>query len=406
MNPDRVLSVSTSAHDSMTTENTEFPESLAKELVSLADQMRALAPWDWFEEKLIFAVEDPETGWPVAVSIPGEQDEVLGLSFYMGVLGIDFLVRLRSDFFGQDAGRDAMMRLHSYGLEFDEPRYIEAEDKALLSLAGSDVDQSDSAYPVFRCAAPGELPWFLEAGDGQNFLRILKVCVAALEAASAAPEMIRFDYFGLYEADNPESNKLLDEEITADKVIDFMHENAMDLDFAVGRMLDEQTIENFPIWRPVDDFGVFYRETFEVRDLPQPTMQFPDLTRRALERLMKSGGKGTWEIGRRLGVPVGQPGSRYHHTEILAIRDVADGRILATEVGKVAERSSLLGRMLKRSIFDADTLPSKLRSDDEELLVLIDGFGQEFGIAIEGDECPALDKQLDELVQRMLGEQG
>lgn len=390
----------------MTTEDAEFSDEMAKKLVTMADEIYRLAPWDWTDEKLVFAIEDPETGWPVAVSIPGEQDEVLGVSFYVGVLGIDFLVRLRNDFYGDDAGRDAMMRLHSYGLEFDEPRYIEAEDKALLEMAGYNISETGGTCPVFRCAAPGELPWLCEAEDGRNLLRILRTCLDALQAASAAPEILRFDYLDLPQAEDDSVFKVLDEEITTDKVVDFLHENAMELDFAVGSSLHEQKIENFPIWRPKSEGGGFVRESFEIRDVSPPRMLFPDLTRRALERLMDEPGRGAWEIGRRLGVPVGQMGSRYHHTEILAIREVTTGRILAAEVGKVAERPRLLGRMLKRSIFEEDTLPAKLRSDDEELLVLLDGFGQEFGIIIEGDECPALDKQLDELVQRMLSGHG
>jgi len=162
-------------------------------------------------------------------------------------------------------------------------------------------------------------------------------------------------------------------------------------------------VENFPIWRVEDGMGSFRREEFEVLDIESPKMQFEDLTHATLQRLMEEPGRGTWEVGRRLGVPVGQPGSRYYHTEILAIRETADGRVLAAEVGKVVERPRLLARMLKRTIFDEDTLPAKLRCDDEELLVLLDGFGLDFGVAVEGDECPELDQQLDELVQRMLG---
>lgn len=385
----------------MPTDTPEFASDLARELVAVARRIEALKPWDWTDGKLVFAIEDPESGLPVAVSIPGEREEVVGLTFYLGVLGIDFLVRLSNDFFGDDEGRDAMMRLHVAMLEFEEARYLEPEDRTLLALAGEVMDPTRT-YPVFRSASPGELPWICEAEDGRRLLRWLRVSLEALQAAEAAPEMIAWDYLDLPDEDDDDILRTLTEEITTDKVIDYMHENAMELDFAVGRSLEEQKVENFPIWRIEDGMGSFRREEFEVTEGEAPTMEFEDLTRTTLQRLMEEPGRGTWEVGRRLGVPVGQPGSRYFHTEILAIRETQDDRVLAAEVGKVVDRPRLLARMLKRSIFEEDTLPAKLRCDDEELLVLLDGFGLEFGITVEGDECPELDQKLDELVQRML----
>lgn len=387
----------------MPTDTPEIPAELARDLVAVARRIERLQPWDWTEGKLIFAIEDLATGWPVAVSIPGENEEVVGVSFYLGVHGMDFLVRLANDFYGDDEGRDAMMRLNVSMLEFEEVRYLEPGDRKVLEAAGEPIGLDGASCPVFRCASPGELPWMCEVEDARNLLRWLTTCAEALEAAEAAPEMIAWDYLGLPDEDDDDVLRTLDEEITTDKVIDFMHENAMELDFAVGRSLHEQKIENFPIWRVRDGVGAFYREEFEVRETPPPKVVYEALTKETLQRLMEEPGRGTWEVGRRLGVPVGQPGSRFYHTEILALRDTVDGRILAAEVGKVVERPRLLARMLKRSIYEEDTLPAKLRCDDEELLVLLDGFGLEFGVAIEGDECPELDQKLDELVQRMLG---
>jgi hypothetical protein len=387
----------------MPTDDPDFSPELARALIEAARRIERLKPWDWTGGKLLFALEDTATGWPVAVSIPGEREEVLGVSFYLGVLGIDFLVRLANDFFGEDEGRDAMMRLHVSMLEFEEPRFLEPEDRTLLEVAGEAVGPGGVNCPVFRCAAPGELPWLCETEDARTILRWLTTCADALEAAEAAPQMIAWDYLNLPTEEDDDIFKTLEEEITTDKVIDYMHENALELDLAVGRSLDEQKVENFPVWRVENGRGSFRRETFEVREAPAPKMVFEDLTKATLRRLMEEPGRGTWEVGRRLGVPVGQPGSRYFHTEILALRDTSDGRVLAAEVGKVVERPRLLGRMLRRTIYDEDTLPAKLRCDDEELLVLLDGFGLEFGVAVEGDECPELDQTLDELVQRMLG---
>ncbi len=381
----------------------DFPAGIWRELVATARRIQSLRPWERSEGKLTFAIEDSATGLPVGVSIPGEREEVVGVTFYMGIQGIDFLVRLVNEFYGEDEGRDAMMRLHAYMLEFEEERYLEPEDRTLLEVAGDPAGGNEIAYPVFRCAAPGELPWLCESEDARVFLRLLQACADALEATEAAPTLLEYDYLGLAEADDGDVSKVLNEEITTDKVIDFMHENAMELDFAVGEALHEQTVENFPIWRVRDGQGRVERDNFDVRELPAGRIHFEDLTRATLQRLMEEPGRGVWEIGRRLGVPVGQPGARYYHTEILAIRSADSGAVLAAEVGKVAERSRLLGRMLKRTIFDQDTLPEKVRSDDEELLVLLDSFGREYGVAIEGDECRSLDQQLDELVQRMLG---
>lgn len=386
----------------MSSPDHEFSSDLASQLVAVARRIEGLKPWDWTDRKLIFAIEDSETGWPVAVSIPGEREEVFGVTFYMGVLGIDFLVRLANDFYGDDEGRDAMMRLNVAMLEFEEARFLEPEDRSLLEVAQDEIDQKGAGCPVFRSASPGELPWLCDAEEARNLLRWLSICAEALESAAAAPEMISWDYLDLPKAEDDDIFKEIEGEITTDKVVDYLHENAMELDFAVGHALHEQKIEHFPIWRVIGGVGAFRREVFEPREEPTPSILFEDLTRTALVHLMEEPGRGTWEVGRRLGVPVGQPGSRYYHTEILAIRDASSGKVLAAEVGKVVERPRLLGRMLKRSIFDEDTLPAKLRSDDEELLVLLDSFGAEFGVAIEGDECPHLDQQLDELVQRML----
>ncbi|MFW6354843.1 MAG: DUF7309 domain-containing protein [Verrucomicrobiota bacterium] len=387
----------------MAHEDNTLPVDLAQQLVAQAHRLKELAPWEWTERKLIFAVEDTATGWPVAVSIPGEREDVLGISFYVGVNGIDFLVRLANDFYGEDEGRDAMMRLHSYHVEFDEGRYLEREDRRLLESLGEKIAEREACNPVFRAAAPGELPWACEGDDARALVRLLRSCAEALESVAAAPELIDFDYLGLPRKEDDDVLKGMDEEITTDKVVDFMHANAMDLDLAVGDELHEQVIEDFPLWNEVDGFKAFRRQRFEVREPPLPRIEFEAHTEETLRRLMEEPGRGTWEIGRRLGVPVGEAHSRYHHTEILAIRHQTDGRILAAEVGKVSHRPRLLARMLKRTIFEEDTLPAKLRADDEELLVLLDGFGLEFGVAIEGDECPQLDQQLDELVQRMLG---
>lgn len=380
-----------------------FSEELAGELLETARRIERLRPWEWFEEKLIFAVEDPETGLPVAVSIPGEREDVVGVSFYIGVQGIDFLVRLVNDFYGQDEGRDALMRLHAYMLEYEEPPYLEPEDRVLLEAAGEDPDEEGRSCPVFRSAAPGELPWLCEFEDARTLLRLLRACAEALEMSEAAPALLRYDYLQLPDEDDDDVLKSLNEEITTDKVIDFMHEHAMELELPVGRGLQEQKVEDFPIWRIREGGGRVERESFDVREQPTPRILFDEVARTMLQGLMEEAGKGTWEIGRRLGVPVGEPRSRYYHTEILAIRSAGTGSILTAEVGKVSERPRLLGRMLKRTVYDEDTLPVRIRCDDEELLVLLDGFGQEYGVTIEGDECPELDQQLDELVQRMLG---
>lgn len=103
--------------------------SLWKRLYELAEQVKALAPWEWMSEIDFFGVRVPPSRDLVFVSVMGELGEHLAVAVYPDTRAPGDLLDMCRDEF-QLAHR--LLEIPQVQLSFEDRDFLDREDRAVL----------------------------------------------------------------------------------------------------------------------------------------------------------------------------------------------------------------------------------------------------------------------------------
>jgi hypothetical protein len=142
---------------------TEQPPTLDawRRLYDAAASVWKLAPWQWLQEKDVFAIEAPGPGGLVFVSVMGALGQHYAIAVYLGTAAFyDFLDLERSD----TGPPERVLEILQIQASFETRRLLERPDLETMKALGI-APAARGRWPRFRSYRPGFAPWFLDAPE-------------------------------------------------------------------------------------------------------------------------------------------------------------------------------------------------------------------------------------------------
>lgn len=130
-------------------------------LYDLAAQVRALAPWTFMYDTMLFAVREPTTARVGFVSVMGRLGEHFAVGVYLGAEGLYGFARLAATG-GDPEAADLLLELPHVQLSFEDRAAVRPDDKAVmdrlgLKFRGRNVGRLPSARGAFTARDPAKL---------------------------------------------------------------------------------------------------------------------------------------------------------------------------------------------------------------------------------------------------------
>lgn len=164
----------------------------ARELCLLAQQIGALAPWEWMEETDVFGVQHPVTGEIGFVSVLGALGEYRAIAVYQGIEGLhgwlDFNSALDLGPQNSDAARLLLETPHLH-VSYSDSVLFEKRDRDLLKGVGL---KFTGHRPLFRSSRPGYLPWFVTREEARLLIHTLSQTIIIAERLAEDQDILVF----------------------------------------------------------------------------------------------------------------------------------------------------------------------------------------------------------------------
>ena len=129
-------------------------------LYDAADELKALAPWDWMLDSDLFAVRDPEGGQIGYCCVMGYLGEHSALAVYLGADGLRGYEEVASGAYN-DRPAEALFAQRCLMVSFEDRERLDKDSYAQIKALGRTY-RGRQAWPEFRDYTPGYLPWQLE----------------------------------------------------------------------------------------------------------------------------------------------------------------------------------------------------------------------------------------------------
>jgi len=153
-----------------------------RHLLTLAAQVKALAPWECMSETDTFALALPAPHHVGLVSVMGANGEHFAVALYLGRRAIvDFWGLLTA----QESEPEAVLEIDQLQLSWEDRNQLDRRDRQLLADLGL-KPRGAHAWPMLRRYRAGYLPWF--AGDDE-----LDLLIPALEQLLVMAPRFRAD---------------------------------------------------------------------------------------------------------------------------------------------------------------------------------------------------------------------
>jgi hypothetical protein len=153
-----------------------------EQLYTLADRIKALAPWnDLFEDEL-FGVRDPVTGEDYFISVMGQGGDHYAIGVYVGALALHQFWAVH-DVDDEEMAIQMLLTIRQLQLTFEDREMLENFDRAVIKQLGRKY-RGRAAWPTFRSFKPGYLPWQIDAAEADALICALEQTVDVLARAA------------------------------------------------------------------------------------------------------------------------------------------------------------------------------------------------------------------------------
>jgi hypothetical protein len=325
-------------------------------LYDAADELKALALWEWMLDSDLFAVRDPESGQIGYCCVMGNLGEHYALAVYLGADGLQGYREVASGAY-EERPAEALFAQRCLMVSFEDRELLDKDSYAQIKALGRKY-RGRQAWPELRDYSPGYLPWRLE------------------------PPQVRFLTVAIQQ--------------TCDVARRFKDDEEYLVGPDEGQMLLREYV------------GGEWKESWHQPELATPAASEPPppvdelrlkrLAGRHLKRL------GVWEADRLLfpGAVQGEKGERPYYPPTLLIVDSASGMVLPpmiTEPG--AWRQAFQGHLL--DLFEQmDGAPREIRLRDEALAALLAPIADALKVRLRRSaDLPALDDAREGLLEAM-----
>ena len=136
-------------------------------LYELADELKALKPWENLYEDDVFGIRDPVTGKIGFVSFMGFGGEHYAMTVYLGERALDAFFELSEN--NDTMPTETILEIPQLQISFEDRDMLEKEDREIIRKLGKKY-RGKNAWPVFRAFHPGMLPWFMDDTEQQSMI--------------------------------------------------------------------------------------------------------------------------------------------------------------------------------------------------------------------------------------------
>lgn len=133
-----------------------------RELYTLMDQIKELAPWNWMEEVDVFGVQNPDTGELGFVSVMGMAGEHFAIAVYLGARGLYGFWGFQEK--GPKMRPEDLLEIPQLQASLEDRNELRKEDRDIIKALGLKY-RGQKAWPLFRSYRPGCYPWFVDAAE-------------------------------------------------------------------------------------------------------------------------------------------------------------------------------------------------------------------------------------------------
>jgi hypothetical protein len=133
--------------------------------------IKALAPWEWMTEDMVFGVQSPETDQLGFVSMMGMLGEHFAAAVYLGATALYGFWSVESEAEGSYPER--ILEIPQLQASWEDRNTLRQEDRAIIKELGLKF-RGRNEWPMFRSYRPGYAPWFLEAEEARFLADVLE----------------------------------------------------------------------------------------------------------------------------------------------------------------------------------------------------------------------------------------
>lgn len=153
-----------------------------QQLYTLADRIKALAPWNNFFEDELFGVRDPVTGEDYFISVMGQGGDHYAIGVYVGALALHQFWAVH-DVDDEEMAIQMLLAIRQLQLAFEDREMLEDFDRAVIKQLGRKY-RGRAAWPTFRSFKPGYLPWQIDSAEADMLICALEQAIDVLARAA------------------------------------------------------------------------------------------------------------------------------------------------------------------------------------------------------------------------------
>lgn len=165
-------------------------------LYDAADAFRALGPWKWMSDSMIFGVRDPVSGVVGYCSVLGALGEMHALNVYLGPGGLTSCLHALGSGMAH-VRRNFRFTQHLLMAEFEDRSNLQTPDLDTVKALGRKY-RGTHAWPMFRDHSPGLFPWYISADQAEFLTHALTQASLVASRATKNPDLFLPSSDGTY----------------------------------------------------------------------------------------------------------------------------------------------------------------------------------------------------------------
>jgi hypothetical protein len=140
-------------------------------------RIKALAPWEWMSEDIVFGVRNPETEELGFVSVMGALGEHYALAIYLGAEGLYGFWEVEDE--RPTSRPEQILEVPQFQASFENRNDLRQRDRDIIKALGLKF-RGRHEWPMFRSYRPGFAPWFLETAEARFLTHALEQALDVL----------------------------------------------------------------------------------------------------------------------------------------------------------------------------------------------------------------------------------
>ena len=157
-----------------------------RRLHEASSAIKALAPWEWMSEDMVFGVQSPETEQLGFVSVMGMLGEHFSVAVYLGAAGLYGFWSIESEQEGDYPER--ILEIPQFQASWEDRNTLRREDREIIKELGLKF-RGRNEWPMFRSYRPGYAPWFLEAEEARLLADVLEQALDVIHRLDEDPSL-------------------------------------------------------------------------------------------------------------------------------------------------------------------------------------------------------------------------